>query len=44
VKSRKNDANDAEGICEAAGRPRMRFVTIETVEHKSKRSAGYGLN
>jgi transposase len=31
VKSQKNDANDAEAICEAAGRPNMRFVTVKTV-------------
>ncbi len=30
VKSNKNDANDAEAICEAVGRPSMRFVTIKT--------------
>ena len=28
----KNDANDAAAICEAAGRPHMRFVPIKTVE------------
>ena len=31
VKSNKNDANDAEAICEAVGRPSMRFVPIKTV-------------
>ena len=31
VKSQKNDANDAEAICEAVGRPNMRFVAIKTV-------------
>jgi transposase len=31
VKSNKNDANDAEAICEAVGRPTMRFVTIKTL-------------
>lgn len=31
VKSQKNDANDAEAICEAVGRPNMRFVTAKTV-------------
>lgn len=31
VKSNKNDANDAEAICEAVSRPNMRFVTIKTV-------------
>ena len=30
VKSQKNDANDAEAICEAVGRPNMRFVTIKS--------------
>ena len=31
VKSNKNDANDAEAICEAMSRPNMRFVTIKSV-------------
>lgn len=31
VKSNKNDANDAEAICEAVARPTMRFVTIKTI-------------
>jgi transposase len=31
VKSNKNDANDAEAICEAVARPNMRFVTIKTI-------------
>jgi transposase len=31
VKSNKNDANDAEAICEAVGRPTMRFVSVKTV-------------
>jgi transposase len=31
VKSNKNDANDAEAICEAVGRPSMRFVPIKTI-------------
>ena len=30
VKSNKNDANDAEAICEAMSRPSMRFVNIKT--------------
>lgn len=34
-KSGKNDANDAAAICEAAGRPHMRFVPIKTVEQQS---------
>ena len=32
VKTNKNDANDAEAICEAASRPSMRFVPIKTPE------------
>ncbi len=31
VKTNKSDANDAEGICEAVGRPSMRFVGIKAV-------------
>jgi transposase len=31
VKSNKNDARDAEAICEAVGRPTMRFVPVKTV-------------
>lgn len=30
VKSNKNDRNDAEAICEAAGRPSMRFVPVKS--------------
>ena len=33
--SGKNDANDAAAICEAAGRPRMRFVPVKSVEQQS---------
>jgi transposase len=32
VKTNKNDRNDAEAICEAVGRPNMRFVSIKSVE------------
>jgi len=31
VKSNKNDANDAEAICEAMSRPNMRFVMVKSV-------------
>ena len=31
VKSNKNDANDAEAICEAMSRPNMRFVSVKSV-------------
>jgi transposase len=34
VKSNKNDANDAEAICEAMSRPSMRFVAIKTIEQQ----------
>ena len=34
VKSNKNDANDAEAICEAMSRPGMRFVTVKTAEQQ----------
>jgi transposase len=35
VKSNKNDARDAEAICEAVGRPTMRFVAIKTPEQQA---------
>jgi transposase len=35
VKTNKNDARDAEAICEAVGRPNMRFVPIKTVEQQT---------
>jgi transposase len=34
VKSNKNDANDAEAICEAVTRPSMRFVPQKSVEQQ----------
>ncbi|MHB1678812.1 MAG: IS110 family RNA-guided transposase [Sulfuriferula sp.] len=34
-KNSKNDANDAEAICEASGRPTMRFVAIKSAEQQS---------
>lgn len=34
-KSGKNDANDAEAICEAVARPQMRFVAIKTPEQQA---------
>lgn len=39
VKSQKNDANDAEGICEAVGRPNMRFVAVKTVAQQEVQAA-----
>jgi transposase len=34
VKRQKNDAADAEAICEAVTRPNMRFVPIKTIEQQ----------
>ena len=36
VKRQKNDAADAEAICEAAGRPTMRFVSVKTEEQQAR--------
>lgn len=38
VKSNKNDAADAEAICEAVSRPNMRFVPIKQVAHQDIQS------
>ena len=35
VKTNKNDAKDAEAICEAVARPNMRFVPIKNIEQQS---------
>ena len=35
VKANKNDAADAEAICEAVGRPNMRFVPIKNSEQQA---------
>ena len=35
VKRGKNDAADAEALCEAASRPTMRFVPIKSVEQQA---------
>jgi transposase len=35
VKSNKNDAADAEAICEAVSRPSMRFVPIKNIEQQA---------
>ena len=37
-KSGKNDANDAAAICEAAGRPHMRFVPVKSAEQQGQLS------
>lgn len=34
VKSQKNDANDAEAICEAMSRPNMRWVALKSIEQQ----------
>jgi transposase len=39
VKSNKNDANDAEAICEAMSRPNMRFVSVKSVEQQDIQAA-----
>jgi transposase len=38
VKSGKNDANDAEAICEAASRPTMRYVEVKSVEQQASQA------
>ncbi|NKB60997.1 MAG: IS110 family transposase [Gammaproteobacteria bacterium] len=38
VKSNKNDANDAEAICEAVIRPNMRFVSAKSLEQQDIQS------
>ena len=35
-KAGKNDANDAAAICEAAGRPQMRFVPVKSAEQQGQ--------
>ena len=35
VKRNKNDGRDSEGICEAVGRPTMRFVPMKSVEQQA---------
>jgi len=35
VKTNKNDAADAQAICEAVGRPTMRFVPIKNIEQQA---------
>ncbi len=37
LKHHKNDAADAEAICEAVTRPSVRFVPIKTPEQQSPR-------
>jgi transposase len=34
-KGGKNDGNDAEAICEAVGRPNMRFIPVKSVEQQA---------
>lgn len=34
-KGGKNDGNDADAICEAVGRPNMRFVAVKSVEQQA---------
>ena len=39
VKRNKNDATDAEWVCEAVTRPTMRFVAIKSKQRQSRSSA-----
>ena len=39
VKSNKNDANDADAICEVMSRPNMRYVKAKTVEQQDIQAA-----
>jgi transposase len=39
VKRNKNDGRDAEAICEAVGRPTMRFVPVKSVEQQATLAA-----
>jgi transposase len=39
VKSNKNDATDAEAICEATSRPGMRFVSVKTIDQQDVQAA-----
>ena len=44
VKRCKNDAADAEALCEAMSRPTMRFVPVKTVEQQRPSCwSGYGI-
>jgi len=43
LKRQKNDAADAEAICEAVQRPSMRFVETKTPNQQNDISAGIGL-
>ena len=38
VKGGKNDANDAEAICEAASRPTMRYVAVKSADQQAGQS------
>ena len=45
VKRNKNDAADAEAICEAVRRPTMRFVTVKSAEQQGRLcSTGCAIN
>jgi transposase len=40
VKRSKNDAADAEALCEAMSRPTVRFVPVKTAEQQAALNAG----
>jgi len=44
VKRNKNDAADAEAICEAVTRPTMRFVAVKSAEQQSVLMAMTGIH
>ena len=41
VKRGKNDANDAEAICEALSRPSMRFVAVKSTAQQALQADGF---
>ena len=41
VKANKNDAADAEAICEAVTRPSMRFVGVKSIEQQTVLAVTY---
>ena len=44
VPRNKNDGRDAEGLCEAASRPRMRYVPVKTAEQQAARCWGSAIS
>lgn len=44
LKRQKNDASDAEAICEAVRRPSMRFVPTKTADQQASCSTGHAIS